>query len=145
MRLNYDCIRDVLLAISELNQYEYCGTHYRLHDVSKQEIMAHPIIAGNYSYDDIQYSLLQLFAMSYLKGRCITNRPGELWQCEIKDITLSGHEFLDNIKEPSTWEAVKTHAKKLGAISMTTLPKAIQYVLEHPECIEQAKNLIGRQ
>ena len=39
MRLNYDCIRDVLLAISELNLYTQRGSHYDLHTVSKQEII----------------------------------------------------------------------------------------------------------
>lgn len=143
MRLNYDCIRDVLLTASELNQYEYQGSHYALHKVSKQEIVEHPLIAGNYSYDDILYSINQLFEMEFVTGGRVSPKNGELRMCDINDITEAGHKFLDNIKEPSTWEAVKTHAKKLGAISMTTLPKAIQYVLDHPECIEQAKALIG--
>ena len=57
MRLNYDCIHDVLLAISELNRYTSRGSHYELHTVTKQEIIEHPLVAGQYSYDDILYSI----------------------------------------------------------------------------------------
>lgn len=145
MRLNYDCIHDVLLAISELNRYTSRESHYELHTVTKQEIIEHPLVAGQYSYDDILYSIDQLFDMGFVEGYRIPPTHGELRMCGIDNIAPTGHEFLDDIKEPSVWEAVKAHAKKLGAISMTTLQMAIKYVLEHPECIEQAKNLIGCQ
>lgn len=145
MRLNYDCIRDVLLAISELNLYTQRGSHYDLHTVSKQEIIEHPFIAGTYSYDDILYSIDQLFEMGFVDGYRVPKSGGELRVCNIDNITPAGHNFIDSIHESTTWNAVKTQAKKLGALSMSTLLKAIAYVFEHPDCIDQAKNVFGHQ
>lgn len=139
MRLNYDCIRDVLLAISELNIVQYISEDKcEMYKVPKQEIIKHPLIAGNYSYDDIQYTLIELFEMGFVRGCRLPKDENVLWYCDIDNITPEGHDFLDNVTEKNTWETVKCIAKSFGALSRETLKMAVTYVLSHPECIEQA-------
>lgn len=53
---------------------------------------------------------------------------------KIIDITWDGHDFLNNIKEPSIWEATKNGAKKIG----TTSASAIAFIAK-----EIVKNLIA--
>lgn len=138
MRLNYDCIRDALLAISELNVVHYVSeSECKIYKVPKQQIIEHPLIAGNYSYDDIQYTLIELFEMGFVRGYRSPKDANILRYCDIDNITPAGHEFLDNVTEKNTWEAVKRMAKSFGALSRETLRMAVTYVLSHPEYIKQ--------
>ena len=141
MRLNYDCIRDIMMAVSQLNTYtELSNGKTQLYSVPLSKIKKHSLIDGRYDIQDIQYSIIKLFELGYFRGTYDQHRIGELNWCNIDDITITGHQFLDSIQEDSTWEAVKKHAKKMGAITLKTLAKAADFALEHPECIQAIQN-----
>lgn len=110
MKLNYDCIRDVLLSLEELLTLNDC--------VSENEIctcsMCHP-----YNEDDIIYSLVcldraNLIIASFLRG------DGKISAIGITDITPSGYNFIENIREDKKWDGLKTLAKKAGVASLST-------------------------
>ncbi|WP_423748462.1 DUF2513 domain-containing protein [Bacillus cereus] len=46
-------------------------------------------------------------------------------------MTWDGHQFLDNIREKSIWEATKIKAATLGSVSLPTLSElAKSYIAE---------------
>lgn len=38
--------------------------------------------------------------------------------CDIENITWNGHQFLENIRPNTIWEATKNKAKQIGGISI---------------------------
>lgn len=112
MRLNPDCVRDVLLTV------ESCSFDERLRF---EGLCGH---LPKYSPEELQYTCLKLKEAEYLvlvvttKGTVRSSFPGIV---EIRDITYRGHEFLANIRKESIWNGVKDVAGKIGCTSLSAL------------------------
>lgn len=110
MKLNPNCIRDILLEIekqpfqSNLSISELCTS------------------LDNYTKDEISYCCLKLYEADYIDistvSICGSYMPGIK---SINDITFSGHEFLNNVRSDSVWENVKSVSKKIGTTSVSAL------------------------
>lgn len=108
MRLNPDCIRDILLALEECP-----GANPQLfytHGTSNKYL-------DKYSHDEILYHINQcelsglLTKVSWcLGGTCIMH-----------DLSPLGHEFLADIRSDTNWNKTKDIAKKVGSSSLNTL------------------------
>lgn len=126
MKLNPDCIRDVLLAV------ENCPFNECL-NLDKLENQL-----PDYTVEDLWYTCLKLEEGNYLSLTTImyggSNRPGIT---SIGDLTYQGHEFLNSIRKPTVWDKVKNVAnscenyslKTLGIIGQELAKNAIQSML----------------
>lgn len=110
MKLNPNCIRDVMLTIEDkpitkrYNCMQLCS------------------ILPNYSEEDIYYTCIKLHEGGYLHLDIIgTNKYMLPKISTIGDLTFSGHQFLENIRNDSTWNKVLAMAKSVGSFSMPTL------------------------
>ena len=110
MRLNSDCVRDVLLAVESCS----FGERMTLEDLKAK--------LPQYSAEDLCYTCLKLEEGDYLELLTISalRMPMPLIK-EIGSLTFSGHEFLDTIRADSNWGKVKAIAQKAGAFSLTSL------------------------
>ena len=110
MKLNPDCIRDILLTV-ESNDF---GAYMTLDRLSEKL----PI----YSRDELHYCCLKLHEGNYLELLTVnmlgTHLPGIK---SIFDLTFEGHEFLENIKSDTNWNKTKTIAKEVGSFSLNTV------------------------
>ena len=106
MKLNIDCVRDVLLVA------ETCPFNSSLHFKELSEQLS------DYYDDDIAYTCLKLKEANLLSvvTKTIGSRTTVI---KINDISFSGHEFLNNIREPSVWDNVKAIGDKIGANSIS--------------------------
>lgn len=143
MKLNPDCVRDCLLwlednlKINENNSFAVL----RLND----------LYGGLPEYDqvDIYYTIYNLFQIRYIEGKFSFLPSGTPKLCEIYNITWSGHQFLNNIRPKSVWDATKTNAKKLGIMSMNALSfissKVTESLIDNPaliaKIVEQVQQL----
>lgn len=92
MKLNHDCIRDILLFVEE-------NVNYNQHaDFSAVELK-------NYSRDEIIYSADKLLEAGFIDGNKISSLGATLPSIRITSITWTGHQFLDNIRDESIWKA----------------------------------------
>ncbi len=110
MKLNIDCIRQVLLAIENAGYDEYLTLDKLCETIS------------DFSRDDIEYSCLKLDEAGYINATFVN--PMRKLHPELKsvnDLTFAGHEFLNSIHEPTNWEKTKTAAKKIGSFSLSTI------------------------
>lgn len=118
MRLNYDCIRDILIAIEETTTFdkgfEFYGNSHNSH-------------LSKYQPEEILYHIKQL------------NFAGLLHDCKfmydedviINDLSWEGHEFLNNIRNQDTWNKTKNLAKELGINSLKALSQiSAKYVTQ---------------
>ncbi|WP_426458447.1 DUF2513 domain-containing protein [Staphylococcus nepalensis] len=119
MKLNFECVRDLLLEIEEIKTYKKDLRISDLHNLAVNE---------KYSYEDIEYSLLKLKQADFLKVT-VTERSNSLSVVSVGNITWSGHEFLDNVRDNETWSKVKDIASKGTNMSITLMGKlAFQYL-----------------
>lgn len=128
MRLNLDCVRQILLIVEEnTGLRKYCFFIDSSLNESQTAIGDSLIPAPDY-----QHSLLKKFDNDELiyhinycaeAGLLSIDTSYGLYQIVIKDLTPKGHDFLENIRDNKVWSGVKSIASKVGA---TTLDSVIQ-------------------
>lgn len=109
MRLNTDCIRDILITVESM---EY-GEEWRINTLADK--------LPNYSMDELQYHCIQLVNAQLLDAAIanVLNSPPLI--VRIKDLTYSGHQFLADIRSDTTWNKTKDIAKMVGSESLHAL------------------------
>jgi hypothetical protein len=114
MKINPDCIRDVLLYlednlfITEQNNFS--------------EIPINSLYENlDYTQEDIWYSVYNLNQIRFIEGRITPAGKDKMFFCEIQNITWNGHQFLNTIRPKSIWDATKSKAKQIGGMSLSTL------------------------
>ncbi|HCX0779109.1 TPA: DUF2513 domain-containing protein [Staphylococcus aureus] len=119
MKLNHDCVRLLLLEIESNKKIGEPLTRHNFND---------NIIFDKYDFETVMYSLLKLEEakficcdLKFIEDRVVS------WI--IDDITWSGHEFLDNIRDNKTWNEVKRVVNKTSSMSLNLMGKlAFQYL-----------------
>lgn len=119
MKLNPDCIRDVLIATEE-------KTGYHVNFDYPSEASDAPSLS-KYEDSEIRYHILQ----------CAKNHLIELGKGEsdlsdnmpIKDLTPKGHQFLADIRSDTIWRKTKEVAGKIGSYSLDVLSQIASSVL----------------
>ncbi len=110
MKLNIDCVRDILLTIEKLGYEEQLNF-----DMLHERIPA-------YSKEDLHYCLIKLDEANLLDIITVPvvrqHLPGIK---SIHYLTVSGHEFLENVKSDNVWNRTKSVASKVGSFSLDTL------------------------
>ena len=109
MKLNYDCVRDLLLLLENdlgLNSY------VSIANLSEE----------NYSREEWLYSAKKLIEAGFIKAVPIDTMSG-LIDIDVREITWGGHQFLENIRPKTTWDKSKDAAKSIGGASLLVLSK----------------------
>ena len=139
MKLNPDCIRDVLLYLEENLKIEESHKFTEITLIQLKEALP------KYTEDDIFYSVYNLHQIRFIDGRINDVNNMKMFFCEINNITWNGHQFLNTIRPTSIWEATKSGASKLGIMSIHALstiameiskavvtnPTVISKIIEH--------------
>ena len=107
MKLNPDCMRDVMLAVEAAP----FGAH-----ITERELSAW---LPQWSAEDIMYSCIQLGKVQYLEveeKRYISSRG-----VVVHDLTPQGHLALNNIRKDTIWNKAKAIALKAGKAGIVAL------------------------
>lgn len=110
MKLNPDCIRDILITVESM---EY-NTAYTLTNLCSQ--------LPSYSEEELNYHCLQLIDAGLLNAKAISvmgQISPQLFR--IFDLTYSGHQFLADVRSDTTWNKTKNIAKNVGSESLHAL------------------------
>lgn len=114
MKLNPDCMRDVLFAVEAAP----FGAH-----ITERELSAW---LPQWSKDDIIYSCIQLGKAQYLEveeKHYIRSRG-----VEVHDLTPQGHLALSNIRKDTIWnkaKAIALQAGKAGIVALVDIAKDV--------------------
>lgn len=107
LRLNPDCIRDILLSVEEK-----CDTENDLTlPYEKNDVL------NEYSNNELMYHVKQCDLSGFFYGAS-EDLSGDY--C-ITDLSPIGHEFLSNIRKDTVWNDVKGVANKVGSSSLKAL------------------------
>ncbi len=148
MKLNPDCIRDVLLYLEEHLTYN----HDREYGIEHKSITLTTIVKQvhkdhNYEPDDIKYSIEKLLEIEYIvSDKMTTGNNKSIISCSISDISYDGHQFLNTIRPDTVWQATKKGASKLGIMSMHALSsiamKVTEVIISDPTVIAKIVSML---
>ncbi len=111
MRLNHDCVRDVMLYLEE-NLTPNIAI-----DTSEIEL-------PEYDVDTLRYTCKKLSEAGYIKSS--SNILGNYL---IEDITYNGHLFLDNIRDSKIWSETKSKISKLASVSLPIIQQVASQII----------------
>lgn len=118
MRLNPDCIRDILLTVEEISD---SSTHVGF----KRGKIAEYSRLDDYSDEEVFYHLNQCDLSGFFT-KTIKDMTGN---CTVLDLSPRGHEFLANIRKDKVWGGVKKIAGTIGATSLSALTQIASNVI----------------
>lgn len=119
MKLQLECVKDILEELEELP----IGSH-NLHTFQKS--------IDKYGEDDVIYTLAKLSEAEYINADVRRTMDGRPHIGGIFDLTFAGHEFLNSIRLPGTWERIKGAAGEGGTACLKAIGEvALELFKEH--------------
>ncbi len=118
MKLNPDCIRDILITVEEI-EYNSTYTIQQFHDQLPK-----------YSIEELNYHCLHLINAGLIQGdilsvvRSVMPEVGRIY-----DMTYAGHQFLANIRSDNIWKGTKAIASKIGSSSLDAITQIASNVI----------------
>lgn len=110
MKLNLDCVRDILFTVEENTNSISSMTYHPGDEFERLE---------PYSIDEIRYHIMQCEEFGLIRK---VNRMLD-GTFVIRDLSPEGHMFLADIRSDANWEKTKTIAQKVGSNSMSAIIK----------------------
>ena len=101
MKLNHDCIRDILKN--------------DMHFTKMKQSLSLSI--DGYSHDEVTYTLMLLVDSGYIIGDIRKYNDGAV-NVLYKHLTMKGHELLDNIRDDNVWKTTKEKLSKISSVSI---------------------------
>lgn len=121
MKLDIDCVRDVLLEFEEFPVS--CLTPYDF----KKSIKKHGETA-------VEYTLAKLNEAGYIRADIRTFQNGQYEYYGIFDITFSGHQFLEKIRDHKVWSKTKSVAGAVGSRAFDIIAQIATSVITEIVC-----------
>lgn len=111
MKLNPDCIRDILFVVEAKSTSDSI--------VQFPEAWPESSLR-TFGIEQIRYHIIQCF-MSGLLVEPKSHTRDMSGHVFIRDVSPAGHEFLANIREDKNWKKTKSIASKAGSFSLKVL------------------------
>lgn len=115
MKLNPDCIRDILLTVEE---FSAPGEPVAIPEKSQERMEKYP-------KDVVQYHVLQCEASHLICGV----KPYSKGRYMVQDLTPTGHKFIENIRQDTIWNNTKSIAAKVGSKSLDAIMQIASNVI----------------
>ncbi|MDE7194635.1 MAG: DUF2513 domain-containing protein [Oscillospiraceae bacterium] len=132
MKLNPDCIRDILLSIEEITDIQTPFYFSSETAVTKKDTPSEHI--AKYGKRELEYHLVQCNENGLL-GEMKKNVLGTY---TVKSLSPKGHDFLQSIRDNSAWGKIKEFLISSGKSSLAAL---FQIALDFST--EKVKQLTG--
>lgn len=111
MKLNHDCVRELLLELEE-----GLLVHENILLPSFKELKT----VHQFGFDETFYCYLKLLEAGYLNGNYKYASEG-LIHLSISSITWDGHQFLDTIRDNEIWSKTKKAVSSLSSTSISLM------------------------
>ena len=118
MRLNPDCIRDILFSIEDISSYDSFISSSQLANTDSLK---------KYTEDEILYHLRQLDWNGYIVTLSKNKTLDGIFF--IADLSPRGHEFISNIRNDTNWNKVKKISKDVGSETLSSIKTIAENVI----------------
>ena len=111
MKLNHDCIRNLLLFLEVNLKTKSNGNPkgIKLRNITGEDHLA------KFTENDIYYSAGKLVEINYIK---LVNNSVAPRRMIINEITWDGHDYIDSIRDSKVWSEVKNKTKGLSDVAI---------------------------
>ena len=120
MKLNYDCIRDVLLYLEDNltinNSIAFPS------DIKESLLL-------KYSKDDLLYTVKILLNKKLILGDDNFNYATGMYTANIESLSFDGHSFLDNIRDNQVWSKSKKILSAFKSVSIEIISQVATNVI----------------
>ena len=118
MRLNYDCVRDVLLELEKLLSIKYNedSESFKFSMVNVNQLYD-GLSDKDYTIEDVLYAVKNLNEADFISAH-MNYASGCLVECIVTDITYEGNEFINKIRPNDIWIKLKNAFAKIGSFSI---------------------------
>lgn len=116
MKLNHECIRDLMLYLEKNLSYN-------------NEITINDINELDYMSEELLYTSERLIEAGYIKAHIQSYISDEFPTIYVQAITYSGHELLDNIRDNSVWNKIKNKISGLASVSVPIINSVASTVI----------------
>lgn len=150
MKLNYDCVRDILLYVEKKSSYdENTGLYNKI--PYRNILQDKPIC--KYSKQESNHALDLLIKEGFLEcAKNIIEHDGNIYDADIIGLSWLGHEFLNEIRNDTIWHELTDRAKKLGGSSIramaqtsaTVIPQLMADPNSVNNLVENVKNIVSK-
>lgn len=124
MKLNNDCVRDILLFVEKEQKVEENNG-----DFVFSEITPDLLFDGiKQSKEDIIYTVVMLEQAGFIDA-AFSYGNDSLGDFTINSLTYEGHEFIEKIKSENVWGKTKTVSKAVGSASISILSQIATQVI----------------
>ena len=116
LKLNVDCVRDLMLVIER--------------EAGLGEYLTYSNLCNSLDYpgDVIAYTALKLEEAGFI--RCSTKNVRTFPEALIiQELTYYGHQFLEDIRSDSNWDKVKSVSASVGSASLRALSEIAANVI----------------
>lgn len=115
MKLNKDCIRDLLIYLEDNLSYT-------------NKISTGSLSLKDYTRDELVYTVERLSEAGFINATKICDAPCTPTY-HIFSLTYNGHQFLDTVRDNSIWKNTKTVASQLASVSLPIIQEiAISFI-----------------
>lgn len=117
MKLNHECVRELMLLIEEnLNYSVYIDTKV--------------VEIKGFTTEEIVYTADKLLEAGYITAKRHTYMGGDhIPQIDITSITWEGHKFLDTVRDNKVWKSTKSIISKFSSVSITMIENIASNVI----------------
>ena len=123
MKLNHDCMRDILLVVErDLCYFELDNGYIGYTNISLKALCE---ALPDYSKAEIAYSIEILDQAGFLSVS-FARYMGGIQDCHITKLTYAGHEFLERIRDARNWSKTKTALSAIRNYSLDAIQAIAQ-------------------
>lgn len=116
MKLNQECVRDILLYFEENLSYS-------------NSISTSNLSLKDYTCDEITYTIDKLHQYGYIDAHPII-ADGMMPIFKVYSLTYEGHQFLDNIRDNKVWLKTKSTVSKFASVSISVLADVASSIIK---------------
>lgn len=123
MKLNPDCVRDILIAVEETTDNSTSFSFSKSSCISNQRTNVPNL--SKYTEDEVEYHIMQC-KMNGLFIACSKNILGVI---KISGLSPKGYEFLAQIRDNAMWNKVKKAALNVGTGTLGLLIETAKSIM----------------
>lgn len=123
MKLNYDCIRSVLLFIEEKTGLD---ENLKVISVANNEIFEG---ISDFSKSDILNAIYCLSEANYIEADFAYTGNKEFVYCFVSWLTWLGHELVEMIRDEIIWNDIKSVLTKINAQNIELIYKTARKII----------------
>jgi len=116
VKRDMDLIRSVLISLEGNSHFNGSNWLYCCSTNRSSKVALCVSDFPEHSLEEVNYHVSLLVSADFIKGKISEERLVGIYS-----LTWAGHEFLDNIKDISTWERTKERLKGLPGVALSVV------------------------